>query len=89
MRRGLVVLVAFCAGVSGAQERVLPLSVLRSGITFAGPDVRAMQSDDVANPGELWVERGEKLWNLPAGAAEASQTQCGDQIEWGPIPKVR
>ena len=76
MRRGLVVLVAFCAGVSGAQERVLPLSVLRSGITFAGPDVRAMQSDDVANPGELWVERGEKLWNLPAGAAERSCASC-------------
>ena len=76
MRRALVVLVAFCAGVSGAQERVLPLSALRSGITFSGPDVRAMQSDDVANPGELWVERGEKLWNLSAGAAARSCASC-------------
>lgn len=44
------------------QQRALPLDVLRSGIEFAGSDVRSMQSDDVANPGFLWVERGEKLW---------------------------
>ena len=25
-------------------------------------DVRSMQADDVANPGFLWIERGEKLW---------------------------
>jgi sulfur-oxidizing protein SoxA len=50
-----------------AQERALPLSVLRSGIEFSGADVRGMQADDLANPGFLWVERGEKLWNDAAG----------------------
>ena len=76
MLRALAVLVAFCAGTVGAQQRVLPLSALRSGITFAGPNVRAMQSDDVANPGGLWVERGEKLWNLSSGASGRSCASC-------------
>lgn len=48
--------------VAGAQDRVLPTAALRSGLDFAGSDVRAMQSDDVANPGFLWVQRGEALW---------------------------
>jgi len=43
-----------------AEQRALPLDVLRSGIEFSGSDVRGMQSDDLANPGFLWVERGEK-----------------------------
>ena len=76
MLRALVGLFALCAAVAGAQERALPLSLLRSGITFAGPDVRAMQADDVANPGALWVERGEKLWKAPAGAVARSCASC-------------
>ena len=76
MLRALVGVIAFCAAAAGAQERVLPLSVLRSGIAFAGPDVRAMQSDDATNPGLLWVESGEKLWNARAGAAESSCASC-------------
>lgn len=50
-------------GTAQAQQRALPLDALRSGIEFAGSDVRAMQADDAANPGFLWVERGEKLWH--------------------------
>ncbi|MEO8754774.1 MAG: sulfur oxidation c-type cytochrome SoxA [Casimicrobiaceae bacterium] len=59
-----------------AQERTLPLSALRSGITFAGPDVRAMQDDELANPGLLWVSRGEQLWNTTAGMAQKSCASC-------------
>ena len=58
MWRALAVFIACCAGSAAAQERVLPLSELRSGVTFAGSNVRAMQADDLANPGMLWVERG-------------------------------
>ena len=47
----------------------MPSSIVRSGIEFAGADVRAMQSDDLANPGFLWVERGEKLWRDAASGA--------------------
>jgi sulfur-oxidizing protein SoxA len=59
-----------------AQERALPLPALRSGSTFAGPDIRAMQDDDVGNPGMLWVERGEKLWNTAAGAEGRTCASC-------------
>ena len=76
MLRSWVVVAALGAALAGAQERTLPLSALRSGITFAGADVRAMQSDDLANPGMLWVERGERLWNAPAGAADKSCASC-------------
>ncbi len=40
----------------------------RSGIDFAGADVRAMQADDAQNPGMLWVERGAALWREGSGA---------------------
>lgn len=55
----VLALVSACAQ---AQPRALAQSALRSGIEFAGADVRAMQSDDLANPGFLWIDRGEKLW---------------------------
>ncbi len=57
---------ALVAALAQAQERALPPETLRSGIVFAGADVRAMQSDDFSNPGFLWVERGEKLWREAA-----------------------
>jgi len=59
----LLALAALAAAATcSAQERAIPLAQLRSGITFAGNDVRAMQNDDGANPGLLWVQQGEKLW---------------------------
>jgi len=66
----------FGAALASAQERALPLPALRSGITFAGSDVRAMQADDASNPGFLWVESGEKLWNATTGAAGKSCASC-------------
>lgn len=34
----------------------------RSGHEDASPPVRAMQDDDSANPGFLWVQQGEAIW---------------------------
>lgn len=48
----------------------------KSGIEYAGNDVRALQADDFGNPGMLWVARGEKLWNTPAGRSEKSCASC-------------
>ena len=39
----------------------IPPSDRRSGYDFMGPDTRAMQDDDTANPGMLWVLDGEAL----------------------------
>src|SRR5207245_9432235 len=66
----LLALAPFCAH---AQQRALPLDALRPGIEFSGADARALQSDDLANPGFLWVDRGEKLWaDSAAGQSCAS-----------------
>jgi sulfur-oxidizing protein SoxA len=40
------------------------------------PETRAMQDDDTANPGMLWVLDGEKLWNSKAGAASKACADC-------------
>ena len=61
-RAGFVVAVSVVSLLAAAQERTIPTDALRSGVDFAGSDVRAMQSDDFANPGFLWVQRGEALW---------------------------
>ena len=48
----------------------------RSGYEFAGPETRAMQDDDTANPGMLWVAQGESLWGTKAGAVARSCADC-------------
>jgi sulfur-oxidizing protein SoxA len=48
----------------------------RSGYDFMGPPIRAMQDDDMANPGSLWLLDGETLWRQPAGTGERSCADC-------------
>jgi sulfur-oxidizing protein SoxA len=37
---------------------------------------QALQRDDTANPGMLWVQEGETLWGRKAGAANRSCADC-------------
>lgn len=63
MPRPIVFLCTLIAAAwAAAQEPPIPPQALRSGITYAGADVRAMQAEDAENPGFLWVTRGEALW---------------------------
>lgn len=55
---------------------------IRSGYGFARPETRAMQDDDFANPGLLWVEAGERLWGEPAGPEGRACADC----HAGPAP---
>ena len=72
-------LIAFVAtSGTAAQTRALPLAELRSGIIFAGADVRAMQVDDFANPGMLWVDRGELLWKQASADAPSCERCHGN-----------
>jgi L-cysteine S-thiosulfotransferase len=48
----------------------------RSGYTFMARDTQAMQDDDDANPGMLWVLDGEALWNKKAGTANKACADC-------------
>jgi sulfur-oxidizing protein SoxA len=50
----------------------IPLAERRSGYEQMNPETRAMQDDDAANPGMLWVVEGEAIWNRkPATGAPA------------------
>jgi sulfur-oxidizing protein SoxA len=54
----------------------IPSAERRSGYTFMGPETRAMQDDDTANPGMLGALDGEALWNRKAGSTEKSCADC-------------
>jgi L-cysteine S-thiosulfotransferase len=54
----------------------VPLSERKSGYQFLAPETRAMQDDDTANPGMLWVLDGEALWNHKVGKANKSCADC-------------
>ena len=47
-----------------------------SGYNFAEPSTRNIQDDDFLNPGILWVENGEKLWNKIEGPNKQSCNSC-------------
>jgi len=60
----------------------IPQDQRRSGTTFMGPDTRAMQDDDTANPGILFVLDGEVLWNKKVGSVDQACADChGDARE--------
>ena len=48
----------------------------RSGYDFMAPDTRAIQDDDTANLGVLWVLDGDVLWKRKEGNAGKSCADC-------------
>jgi L-cysteine S-thiosulfotransferase len=64
--------IALCA-VFAAE---IPQRERRSGFSFMTSDTRAMQNDDTANPGMLWVLDGETLWNSKTGTAGEACADC-------------
>jgi L-cysteine S-thiosulfotransferase len=73
-RAAAVVLLAIAAGTALAAE--IPPAERKSGYDQMGPDSRAMQDDDSANPAMLWVLDGEALWQRKAGTANKSCVDC-------------
>ena len=59
-----------------------PLPEIISGYEFRAPETQALQDDDFDNPGFLWVEQGEELWDKAEGKAGKSCADChGDAAE--------
>ncbi len=56
----------------------IPQAERRSGYSFMAPDTKAIQDDDTANPGMLWVLDGEALWKKKSGAADKACADCHD-----------
>src|SRR3954454_22326142 len=67
---------ALVLGVAtGLAAEILP-SERRSGFDDMSRESQAMQRDDTANPGMLWMLEGETLWNEKAGFAGRSCADC-------------
>lgn len=69
----LGVLLGLCGTLAAAE---IPPNERRSGTTFMSEQTRAIQQDDAANPGMLWVLDGETLWKQKAGAAGKACADC-------------
>jgi sulfur-oxidizing protein SoxA len=54
----------------------MPVAERRSGYDFMSRQTRAMQDDDSANPGSLWVLEGNALWNRKSGSAGRACADC-------------
>jgi sulfur-oxidizing protein SoxA len=65
-------LLGVCRGLA---EETAP-SERRSGFAEMSRESQAMQEDDAANPGMLWVLEGEALWTEPAGPDGRSCAGC-------------
>ncbi len=57
-------------------ERPIALEDLRSGRSFAGPTVQAMQDDELANPATLWLASGERMWSEKTGERGRACADC-------------
>lgn len=68
MTRILLLLLAGLAGTALAERR--------SGYADMGIELRAMQDDDAANPGMLWVAEGAAQWRQSPGNAGKACADC-------------
>ena len=74
LRLCFAILPALLGSLASAEDRPIAASDLQSGYHFLSDDLRALQDDELANPGLLWVEQGAALWRQPAGNGRA----CSD-----------
>src|ERR1700694_3000435 len=74
-RWSAAVIVAALLGTAAIAADI-PLSERKSGYELMGRETRAMQDDDTANPGMLWVLDGEASWNRKSGTAGKSCADC-------------
>jgi len=80
IRRALVVAAAAGVATQGLAGDI-PLSERRSAYEGMSATTQAMQDDDTANPGMLWVLDGETLWRKPAGERARACADCHGDAE--------
>ena len=66
-----LLLVGCLTHMSAAQEAPA------SGYDYLLPETKALQDDDFANPGMLWVELGERLWSAPVSGGSSCRSCHG------------
>ncbi len=63
----------------GAEQELVP-DTLVSGYEFLTAETQALQDDDFANPGFLWVDRGEVLFNADVDATSSCASCHNDGL---------
>ena len=71
-----IIVAALLIAASSIRAAEIPQSERRSGFNFMTPETQAMQNDDTANPGMLFVLDGEALWNSKIGGAGKACADC-------------
>src|ERR1700722_16635465 len=80
--RTIIAAILLIATASPLPASEIPQGERRSGFSFMAPQTQAMQNDDTANPGMLWVLDGEQLWKTMNGATGKACADChGDARE--------
>lgn len=84
----LLALGAFNIATSSAEDRPFveppkdhPLEKIISGYHFRNSETQAVQDDDFENPGFLWVEQAEGLWDEADGEEGKACASCHDNVE--------
>lgn len=59
-----------------ASATEIPVEARRSGFDGMSPDIQAMQRDETANPGMLWLQDGADLWSKAPASARPACAGC-------------
>ena len=73
---GTIAMAALLLAAPSLSAGEIPQGERRSGYSFMAPDTQAIQVDDTANPGMLWVLEGEKMWTAKSGVAGKACADC-------------
>ena len=71
-----IVCLALFAATTPSSSAEIASANRRTDYDFMSRDTQAMQDDDAANPGMLWVQEGEALWAHKEGSGQRSCMDC-------------
>ncbi len=63
-----------------AQQRVIGLDQLQSGLHYSGAEVQSLQADEFANPGNIALDNGIKWWSKLDGKSNKSCQSCHGEL---------
>ncbi|MGV6804458.1 MAG: sulfur oxidation c-type cytochrome SoxA [Ruegeria sp.] len=66
---------------TAAPEHMENIDTIYSGWRFRSPETQALEVDDFDNPGFVFVEQAEDLWEQVDGTAEKSCASCHESVE--------
>ena len=78
---GVAITVIAIGGVAAQDWGKYKSDDRRSGYTYMTDQTRFIQNDDFENPGMLWVERGEGLWQEVDGKEGKSCQSCHNDAD--------